>query len=155
MRPRSTVQSVILYTQQTNDGDYIPRRVEVNSWVALYPGKRGGHARDSMKYGVTTIAGAYKAKVLEFHIAPGSGKVKAVKVMHAYMHRQLQLQPDVVATLDGACNCKIFLLSKLRFLFNKFVTKLGIAQLFILHSTSFFVEFWNAIVKFLSPICQL
>lgn len=42
------------------------RKIEVKSWVALYPGSKGDHARYSKKYGNTTIAGAFKAKVLEF-----------------------------------------------------------------------------------------
>lgn len=47
---------------------YILRKIEVNSWVAVYPGSKGGHARDPKKYGNTTIAGAFKAKVLEFQV---------------------------------------------------------------------------------------
>jgi hypothetical protein len=66
MRPRSHIQSVVLYNRPNSVGDWIPTKIEVNSWVALQPGKKGGHAQDAKKHGLNTVAGAYKAKVLKF-----------------------------------------------------------------------------------------
>ena len=51
----------------------------------MYPGSKGGHARDSMKYGITTSAGVMKAEILEFQ--GKCGAVSVMKVMYAYMHR--------------------------------------------------------------------
>jgi hypothetical protein len=112
MRPRNQVQSVLLYTQTTDEGDYIPRRIEINSWVALQPGKRGGHAHESKKYGSNSIIGAYKAQVLKFRVAPGSTSISEIKVQHAYMHRQLRLDPNA-PVLESACNCKSYTLTVL------------------------------------------
>lgn len=110
MRPRNQVQSVLLYTQMTDEGDYIPRRIEINSWVALQPGKRGGHAHESKKYGSNSIIGAYKAHVLKFRVAPGSTSISEIKVQHAYMHRQLWLDPNA-PVLESTCNCKSYTLT--------------------------------------------
>jgi hypothetical protein len=105
-RPRSSIDSVILYTTQDDSGNYIPTRYLVNSWVELNPGTRGKHAKDAAKRG----QGTYKAQILQFRLSPGSTTVKKVLVQHAYMFRQLQLQ---LATdfLGGACNCKYLLIS--------------------------------------------
>lgn len=99
MRPRSYVQSVILYPLQNRDGDYIPTKVEVNSWVGLEPEKKGGHAREAKKHG------NYLARVLKFKVGPDGSTISAIQVQHAYSRQQLKLNPrDVPA--DGACNCK-------------------------------------------------
>jgi len=78
MRPRSFVQSVVLNHLQDKDGEYIPTKIEVNSWVALEPEKRGGHAREAKKHG------DYKAKVLKFKVYPDSSTIQAILVQHAY-----------------------------------------------------------------------
>jgi hypothetical protein len=105
-RPRSSIDSVILYTTQDDSGNYIPTRYLVNSWVELNPGTRGKHAKDAAKRG----QGTYKAQILQFRLSPGSTTVKKVLVQHAYMFRQLQLQPRA-DFLGGACNCKYLLIS--------------------------------------------
>ena len=84
----------------------MPLKVEVNSWISLYPSSRGGHARDAMKHGGSSITGSYKAKVLKFCFNR-AGIVSGVLVQHAYMHRQLCLDPLVPSMLQpAACNCK-------------------------------------------------
>jgi hypothetical protein len=57
---------------------YILRKIEVKSWVALYPGSKGGHATDPKKYGNTTISGAFMAKLFEFQVQC-MGTVSVVK----------------------------------------------------------------------------
>lgn len=94
----SQVQVVLL------DNEDAPLKLEINSWITLMPGTRGGHARDVLKHGGSSIRGSYKAKVLKFQIQ--SGHVSSVLVEHAYMRRQLDLDPTVPLTLPNACNCK-------------------------------------------------
>lgn len=94
----SQVQAVLL-----DDRD-APLKLEINSWITLMPGTRGGHARDALKHGGSSIRGSYKARVLKFQIR--SGCVSLVLVEHAYMRRELDLDPIVPLTLPNACNCK-------------------------------------------------
>jgi len=105
MRPRSSVQAVLLNNFVDNEGNYVPMRVEINSWVNLMPGKIGGHAKDAAKHGGAAIEGSYKAKVLGFRVSSGMRMVSAVQVQHAYMRRQLDINPKTPVQ-DAACNCK-------------------------------------------------
>lgn len=100
MRPRSQVQSALLHK-----GEYIPTKVELNSWVALQPGRTGESTEESRKYNPNSILDTYKAQVLEFRVAPGSTTISSIRIQHAYMHRQLCLDPNA-PTLPSACNCK-------------------------------------------------
>lgn len=71
----------------------------MKSWDALYPGSKGGHARDPKKYGNTTVQ-------LQEHLWPNflNFKSSAYSFGSEVMHRQLQLHPNTV--LDASCNCK-------------------------------------------------
>lgn len=102
MESNSSIQSVLLYNSTDSHGNYIPTKVEVNSWVNLMPGKTGGHAKDAMKHGAINNAGAYKAKVVDFKTR--GGVVTSVYVQHAYMFRHLDLHPAHIHVT--ACNCK-------------------------------------------------
>jgi hypothetical protein len=93
MRPRSEIQSVIFYNMIDSHGNWVPMKVEVNSWVTLMPGRNGGHAKDERKHGGYSMDGSYKAKVLEFRVQATS--VASVCVQHAYMRRQLDLNLDI------------------------------------------------------------
>jgi len=109
--PRSTVSSVVLYNQIDKNGEFIPQRFEVNGWITLMSGKRGGHANDTMKHGGSSnIDGAWKAKILQFRFnvsLNGSVVISEVLVQHAYQYRQLELDPaEQLPTLRG-CNCKL------------------------------------------------
>lgn len=95
MRPRSYIQSVVLYNERDKDGDYIPLKIELNSWVALHSDELGG----------TSINGAYKARVCEFEVK--GGVVTQIRVQHAYMRRELRMHPVRHVTQSSACNCKI------------------------------------------------
>ena len=111
MRPRSSVQSVLLFNLTNNDGSWIPTKVEVDSWVTLTAGRNGGHAKDSKKHGGNgSMDGSYKARVLKFKFSPGLNTVSQVLVQHAYMWRQLDLDPTIPMTIPAACNCKTFTL---------------------------------------------
>jgi len=113
MRPRTQIESVILHTEQDQNGEYIPLKLGIHSWITLMPGKKGGHARDAKKHGGSSIEGAYKAQILKFRVQPGSKVVSQVPVQHAYMYRQLQLDPAVPIAMSG-CNCKSFWLKMLK-----------------------------------------
>ena len=109
MRPRSSVQGVLLFNEQNEQGDWVPRKYEISSWVTLMPGGRGGHVRDSKKHGGNTIDGSYKARILEFKLSPDSRTISEVLVQHAYMFCQLDLNPSDPITMHGV-NCKLPLL---------------------------------------------
>ena len=94
----SQVQVVLLDDKDT------PLKIEINSWITLMPGTRGGHAKDALKHGGSSIRGSYKAKVLKFRIR--CGRVSSVLVEHASMRRELDLDPTVPLTLPNACSCK-------------------------------------------------
>ena len=57
MRPCNSIQAIILSNSIDDEGEYIPLRVEKNSWVSLMPGKIGGHAKDATNHGGAGIAG--------------------------------------------------------------------------------------------------
>lgn len=83
------------------DGNLIPTKVSVNSWIKLQAGKRGGHAIDAKKH---SSEGGYKARILKFRWKEGSSIAAEVLVQHVYMRRQLDLDP---AVQHGGCNCKL------------------------------------------------
>ena len=58
--------------------------------------------KDAAKHGGASVAGSYKAKVIDFRMSPGMKSIAAVQVQHAYMRRQLDLDP----TANAACNCR-------------------------------------------------
>lgn len=112
MRPRSSVQSVLLFNSTNSDGSWIPTKVEVYSWVTVTAGRNGGHAKDSERHGGnSSMDRSYKARVLNFRFSPGLNTVSQVLVQHAYMWRQLDLNPTVLVTIPAACNCKTFTLT--------------------------------------------
>lgn len=96
MRPWSYIQSVVLYNERDEDGDYIPLKIELNSWVALHSDEPGG----------TSINGAYRGRVCKFEVK--DGVMTQIRVQHAYMLRELRMHPVQPVTQSNACNCKIF-----------------------------------------------
>lgn len=88
-------------------GVRVSLRVEINSWVSLRPGKSGGHAKDAATHGgPDSIEGSYKARILQFRMSPACKAVSAVRVQHAYMWRQLDLDP-AIHIHQAASNCKL------------------------------------------------
>jgi len=62
-------------------------------------------ARDAANNGgIAGFRGVYKAKVLKSCVATGSIVISEALVQHAYMHRQLRLQPSEAS--QARCNCK-------------------------------------------------
>jgi len=107
MRPRSSLQSVLLYNSIDSDGSWIPTKVEINSWVTLVAGRNSGHTKDSKKYSSSSsMDGSYKAKVVNFKLSDKSNTVSEVLVQHAYMWRQLDLNLAVLMEILVACSCK-------------------------------------------------
>ena len=109
--PRSIVPSVVPYNQVDGSGEFISQRFEVNGWVTLMSGKRGGHAKDTMKHrGSSSVDGAWKAKILQFRFSVstgGSAVVSEVLVQHAYQYQQLELDPTRQPTILRGCNCEL------------------------------------------------
>ena len=79
------VEYVLTYNFVNENGEYIPTKLSVNSWVKLQPGKRGGHAIDAKKH---SAEGGYKARILKFRWKEGSPATVEVLVQHVYMRKQ-------------------------------------------------------------------
>ena len=105
MSSRSRVQAVMLDIKN-DEGDCTPTKVEVNSWVSLMPGKKGGHAKDARKHGGSSVHGSYKAQVLGFRFNVNSTVVTEIRVRHAYMQRQLLDLRNEPGVISGGANCK-------------------------------------------------
>jgi len=108
MCSQSHLQAVMLDLVSDKEGGCTPTRIELNSWVSLMPGKRGGHAKDARKHGGSSIEGSYKARVSEFRMNANSTVVEQIQVQHAYMHQQmLDLRQDCQENI-GEANCEYF-----------------------------------------------
>lgn len=75
----------------------MPLRLEANSWVTIQLSEKGGHAQDARRHSGTSLTWVYKARVLKFKAGRGSSNAYQILVQHAYMHRQLQLDPWALA----------------------------------------------------------
>jgi hypothetical protein len=98
-RPRSKVQAVTVCNDQNVAFDWIPLRLEVNSWVILKAVPTGAWARDARAHGEESFAGAWKAQIKDFRWIPNAGrnggmKLEAILVRHAYHRRQIVLDPE-------------------------------------------------------------
>jgi len=95
---------VILYNRKDENENWIPMKVEANSWVTLMLRKTGVHAKDAKKHRGHDIDGCYKVKVLKF--GANANSVAIVYIQHAYQWRQLQdLNIDTRRATQAACNC--------------------------------------------------
>jgi len=56
--------------------------------------------------GPDSIEGSYKARILQFRMSPGYKAISAVWMQHAYMRRQLDLDP-AIHIQQAASNCKL------------------------------------------------
>lgn len=116
-RPRSTVAAVVVHNDEDTHGNWIPMKLEMGSWVTLKAGSHGAWARDAKAHGSETYGGAYKGKIVSFQFKATSidGRestsrppiLERILVRHAYMHRQLVLDPNVVQTEPRHCNCEL------------------------------------------------
>lgn len=92
-RPRSSIQAILVPKKGDENNQWIPRRLEVGSWVTLYAPKRGPWAQDGRKADICAMDGDFKAQIKDFRLKPNNIVVDQVLVSHAYSFRQLQL-PD-------------------------------------------------------------
>lgn len=82
-------------------GENIFRRgLRKKSWISFLPKRIGGHAKDAAKHGDVGIVGSYKVKVIDFRLNLGMKLIVVVHVQHAYMRRQLDLDPN-----NTSCEC--------------------------------------------------
>lgn len=105
MSSRSRVQAVMLDIRN-DEGDCTPTKVEVNSWISLMHGKRGGHVKDARKHGGSSVHGSYKAQVLGFCFIVKFTIVIEIRVRHAYMQLQLLDLRNEPRVISGGANCK-------------------------------------------------
>jgi hypothetical protein len=109
-RPKSKIIGVVLHNDQDTAGRWIPMKLEVGSWITLQSKRDGAWAH---RNGAYRFWGAYKGQILEFRMKCKNGSanlgqsliVDKVKVRHAYMHKQLQLDPLEIEE-PRHCNCE-------------------------------------------------
>ncbi|CAM6110882.1 unnamed protein product [Calypogeia fissa] len=75
-RPRSEVQSVLIHVKGDNEDAWVPKRIEIDSWITLSAPKRGPWAKH----------GNFIAQV------KNSTVLTSVLVTHAFYQRQLQVE---------------------------------------------------------------
>ena len=106
-RPKSIVQSVILHNDQDVHGNWIPMRLDRDSWVLLQPKSEGPWGREARRHGGDNFRGAFKAQIVDFSWTPGvrgASNLDKVLVRHAYQPRQLSLDPAVAASRQCTAN---------------------------------------------------
>jgi hypothetical protein len=112
-RPSDEIASVFVHNDKDTSGKWIPMKLEVGSWVTLQHERTGVWGRDAQRHGGDTFGGAYKGQILKFRFtmtyasdslrAPKM-ELEAVKVRHAYMRRQLELEPTEHLREPRHCN---------------------------------------------------
>lgn len=76
-------------------------RLEMDSWVTLRAATRGHWGRNARAHGEDSAAGAWKAQIKQFRWSTQNAsstrtpKLEAVLVRHAYLRRQIHLDPEV------------------------------------------------------------
>ncbi|CAM6129340.1 unnamed protein product [Calypogeia fissa] len=81
-RPRSEVQFVLIHVKGDNEDAWVPKRIEIDSWITLRAPKRGPWAKH----------GNFIAQVKKFKFSPNSTVLTSVLVSHAFYQRQLQVE---------------------------------------------------------------
>lgn len=100
----------VIFNDQDAAGRWIPLQIEIGSWVTLKPTTTGPWSRDARRHGKESNAGAWKARVIQFHWSFSKVreqmvmKLDSILVRYAYQRRQLLLDPEVAATEPRACN---------------------------------------------------
>lgn len=112
-RPSDEMAAVLVHNDKDTFGKWIPMKLEVGSRVTLQPERTGAWGRDAARHGGDSFGGAYKGQILKFRFknpeAPESSRapkmeLQAVKVRHAYMRRQLLLDPREDLREPRHCN---------------------------------------------------
>ena len=86
-RPKSIVQRVILHNNQDVHGNWIPMRLDRDSWVLLQPKSEGPWGREARRHGGDNFRRAFKAQIVDFSWTPGvrgASNLDKVLVRHAY-----------------------------------------------------------------------
>lgn len=102
-RPRSTIDSVILYNEKDEADNWIPRKYMKNSWVLMHPSSKGTFRQK--KKTKLSFRSFWKARILDFRASPGGQCISEVLVQHVYMHSELSIQ-SVNPNDHKKCNCK-------------------------------------------------
>ena len=112
-RPRGKIQSIILHNTHNAEGEWIPTKFDLGSWMTLNPGTSGIWAKDAKLHGGPTVRGAYKGQIIDwrFKVAnvgrdvTSNPRVESILLKWGYAPRQTRLDPDVVVQRPK-CNCK-------------------------------------------------
>jgi hypothetical protein len=112
-RPKGKIQSIILHNTHNAEGEWIPTKFDLGSWVTLNPGTSGVWARDAKLHGGPTLRGAYKGQIIDwrFKVAnvgrdvTNNPRPDSILTRWAYAPRQTRLDPEQVV-VRPKCNCK-------------------------------------------------
>ena len=103
-RPKTKIQSIVLHNTHNADGQWIPTKFDIGSWVTLNPGTSGVWARDAKLHGGPTLRGAYKGQIIDWefslptvgHEVTNNPRAESILIRWAYSPWQTFLDPDVV-----------------------------------------------------------
>lgn len=96
-RPSSSIESMCIYNRVDGDERWIPIIIKIGSWITMLPNKRRKFNEQSNHF-----ISAWKGKVKDFKVDKGK---KMVLIQHVYMHKELQLLPNIALPRHRA-NCK-------------------------------------------------
>jgi hypothetical protein len=112
-RSKNKITGVVLHNDQDIVGRCISMKLEMRSRITLQPSRDGTWTIDTHRNGNNTFWRAYKGQILEFRMKcknesadhGQSSIVDKVKVWHAYMYKELQL--DLLEIEEPHhCNCE-------------------------------------------------
>ena len=66
--PISTVHSVILHNDKDLEGNWIPMRTDIDSWVMLQASIQGRWKKEAKNLGGDGLRGSFKAQVKDFNL---------------------------------------------------------------------------------------
>eukprot|EP00249_Psilotum_nudum_P003441 c16831_g1_i1 orf=25-393(+) len=92
-RPRNFIESCVLHNIKDNDGDWIPTKFSLYSWVTMQPSMRGPHC--VRKKGSGCLDNHWKGRILELCISEKGMGVSKVKIQHVYTYKELSLDPNI------------------------------------------------------------
>ena len=113
--PRPKIQSIDLHNTHNADGQRIPTKFDIGSWVTLNLGTSGVWAREAKLHGGPTLRGAYKGQIIDWKFSlaivgrevTNNPRAESILIRWAYAPRQTFLDSDVVVQRPK-CNCKYF-----------------------------------------------
>lgn len=102
-RPRSTIDSVVLFNEKDDEGSWVPRKYTRNAWVLMHPSSKGTFRKS--KKTKFSFRSYWKAKIIDFKTSAGGKSISEILVQHVYMHSEINVQ-GINSQDHKKCNCE-------------------------------------------------